>query len=81
LPQPEIRKVPVTILSRCQRYDLRRVPAAMLAGHIGMICQRESIAADEDALAAIARAAEGSVRDALSLLDQAGGNDRGQADQ
>ena len=66
----EIRKVPVTILSRCQRYDLRRVPAAMLAGHLGMICQRESIAADEDALAAIARAAEGSVRDALSLLDQ-----------
>jgi DNA polymerase III subunit gamma/tau len=63
--------VPVTILSRCQRYDLRRVPAAMLAGHLGMICQRESIAADEDALAAIARAAEGSVRDALSLLDQA----------
>ncbi|MDC0444773.1 DNA polymerase III subunit gamma/tau [Alphaproteobacteria bacterium] len=67
----EIRKVPVTILSRCQRYDLRRVPAAMLAGHLDMICQRESIAADEDALAAIARAAEGSVRDALSLLDQA----------
>ena len=67
----EIRKVPVTILSRCQRYDLRRVPAAMLAGHLGMICQRESIAADENALAAIARAAEGSVRDALSLLDQA----------
>ena len=67
----EIRKEPVTILSRCQRYDLRRVPAAMLAGHLGMICQRESIAADEDALAAIARAAEGSVRDALSLLDQA----------
>ncbi|MFL2841907.1 MAG: DNA polymerase III subunit gamma/tau [Candidatus Puniceispirillaceae bacterium] len=67
----EIRKVPVTILSRCQRYDLRRVPAAMLSGHLGMICQRESILADEDALAAIARAAEGSVRDALSLLDQA----------
>jgi DNA polymerase-3 subunit gamma/tau len=67
----EIRKVPVTILSRCQRYDLRRVPAAMLAGHLGMICQRESIVADEDALVAIARAAEGSVRDALSLLDQA----------
>ena len=67
----EIRKVPVTILSRCQRYDLRRVPAAMLAEHLGMICQRESIAANEDALAAIARAAEGSVRDALSLLAQA----------
>ncbi len=67
----EIRKVPVTILSRCQRYDLRRVPAAMLTKHLSMICEREFIAADTDALAAIARAAEGSVRDALSLLDQA----------
>ena len=67
----EIRKVPVTILSRCQRYDLRRVPSAMLTTHLGMICEKESIAADIDALAAIARAAEGSVRDALSLLDQA----------
>ena len=67
----EIRKVPVTILSRCQRYDLRRVPAALLTEHLGMICDREIIAADTDALAAIAQAAEGSVRDALSLLDQA----------
>jgi DNA polymerase-3 subunit gamma/tau len=67
----EIRKVPVTILSRCQRYDLRRVPAAMLTAHLSMICEREIISADTDALAAIARAAEGSVRDALSLLDQA----------
>ncbi len=67
----EIRKVPVTILSRCQRYDLRRVPAALLTEHLGMICDREIIAADTEALAAISRAAEGSVRDALSLLDQA----------
>ena len=67
----EIRKVPVTILSRCQRYDLRRVPTAILTTHLGMICEREIIAADTDALATIARAAEGSVRDALSLLDQA----------
>ena len=67
----EIRKVPVTILSRCQRYDLRRVPAGMLAEHLASICSRESIKADDEALAAIARAAEGSVRDALSLLDQA----------
>lgn len=67
----EIRKVPVTILSRCQRYDLRRVPATLLASHLESICQREAISADADALAAIARAAEGSVRDALSLLDQA----------
>ena len=63
--------MPVTILSRCQRFDLRRVPAAMLTAHLAMICERETIAADNDALATIARAAEGSVRDALSLLDQA----------
>ncbi len=67
----EIRKVPVTILSRCQRYDLRRVPVDMLTAHLSMICEREIISADTDALATIARAAEGSVRDALSLLDQA----------
>ena len=67
----EIRKVPVTILSRCQRYDLRRVPVAILTTHLRMICERENIAADTDALTSIARAAEGSVRDALSLLDQA----------
>ena len=67
----EIRKVPVTILSRCQRYDLRRVPSAMLTEHLSMICKKESIKSDRDALSAIAQAAEGSVRDALSLLDQA----------
>lgn len=67
----EIRKVPVTILSRCQRYDLRRVPATMLASHLEIICTKENIKADAGALAAIASAAEGSVRDALSLLDQA----------
>ena len=67
----EIRKVPVTILSRCQRFDLRRVPTDMLAAHLMMICERESITADAEAITAIARAAEGSVRDALSLLDQA----------
>ena len=67
----EIRKVPVTILSRCQRFDLRRVPTDMLATHLVSICERESITADPEAINAIARAAEGSVRDALSLLDQA----------
>ena len=67
----EIRKVPVTILSRCQRFDLRRVPTDMLAAHLVTICERESITADTEAITAIARAAEGSVRDALSLLDQA----------
>ena len=67
----EIRKVPVTILSRCQRFDLRRVPADELAGHLTRICERENINAEAEAVTAIARAAEGSVRDALSLLDQA----------
>ena len=67
----EIRKVPVTILSRCQRFDLRRVPVDELTGHLTRICERENINAEAEAVNAIARAAEGSVRDALSLLDQA----------
>ena len=67
----EIRKVPVTILSRCQRFDLRRVSTTQLASHLTTICERETIDADAEAITAIARAAEGSVRDALSLLDQA----------
>ena len=67
----EIRKVPVTILSRCQRFDLRRVDSDVLAAHLASICTHESINADPEALNVISRAAEGSVRDALSLLDQA----------
>jgi len=67
----EIRKVPVTILSRCQRFDLRRVEADKLVGHLARICAAEGVQAEQEALAAIARAAEGSVRDSLSLLDQA----------
>ena len=67
----EIRKVPVTILSRCQRFDLRRVSTEQLAIHLQSICERESISANSEAITAIARAAEGSVRDSLSLLDQA----------
>lgn len=67
----EIRKVPVTVLSRCQRFDLRRVDAALLVEHLAKICRAEGIAAEEEALAAVARAAEGSVRDSLSILDQA----------
>jgi DNA polymerase-3 subunit gamma/tau len=67
----EIRKVPITILSRCQRFDLRRIEADQLVAHLGRICAAEGVRADEEALAAIARAAEGSARDALSLLDQA----------
>jgi DNA polymerase-3 subunit gamma/tau len=67
----EIRKVPVTVLSRCQRFDLRRVEAAALVAHLESICAKEGIEVECEALALIARAAEGSVRDALSLLDQA----------
>ena len=67
----EINKVPVTILSRCQRFDLKRLDAALLASHYGNIAQKEGVEAETDALALIARAAEGSVRDGLSLLDQA----------
>ena len=67
----EIRKVPITVLSRCQRFDLRRVDAALLVKHLQAIAAQEAIAAEPAALALIARAAEGSVRDALSLFDQA----------
>ncbi len=66
----EIRKVPITVLSRCQRFDLRRVDAALLVKHLQGIAAKESIEAEPEALALIARAAEGSVRDALSLFDQ-----------
>jgi DNA polymerase-3 subunit gamma/tau len=67
----EIRKVPITVLSRCQRFDLRRVDAARLVEHLQGIARKEDIKAEPEALALIARAAEGSVRDALSLFDQA----------
>ena len=67
----EIRKVPITILSRCQRFDLRRVDAGMLVRHLEGIAAKEGIEVEPAALALIARAAEGSVRDALSLFDQA----------
>jgi DNA polymerase-3 subunit gamma/tau len=67
----EIRKVPITILSRCQRFDLRRIEPGVLVTHLEGICAKEAITVEPEALALIARAAEGSVRDALSLLDQA----------
>ncbi|HXM30645.1 MAG TPA: DNA polymerase III subunit gamma/tau, partial [Xanthobacteraceae bacterium] len=67
----EIRKVPVTVLSRCQRFDLRRVDAGLLTQHLASICKKEKVPIEPEALAMIARAAEGSVRDALSILDQA----------
>ena len=67
----EIRKVPITVLSRCQRFDLRRVEGDLLVRHLQGIAEKESIEAEPAALALIARAAEGSVRDSLSLFDQA----------
>ncbi len=67
----EIRKVPLTILSRCQRFDLRRVPISLLQEHLTKIAQAERIETQPEAIRLIAYAAEGSVRDSLSLLDQA----------
>jgi DNA polymerase-3 subunit gamma/tau len=67
----EIRKVPVTVLSRCQRFDLKRIDSERLAEHLTMICAKEGVKVDPDGIALIARAAEGSARDGLSLLDQA----------
>ena len=67
----EIRKVPITVLSRCQRFDLRRIDADVLADYYGQIAAKENVEAEAEALDIIARAADGSVRDGLSLLDQA----------
>ncbi|PRX08690.1 UNVERIFIED_ORG: DNA polymerase III tau subunit [Martelella mediterranea] len=67
----EIRKVPITVLSRCQRFDLRRIPAADLVRLYSTIAAREGVEIEDEALSMIARAAEGSARDGLSLLDQA----------
>ncbi len=67
----EIRKVPVTVLSRCQRFDLKRVPHDVLVAHFAKISETEKVEISPEALALIARAADGSVRDGLSMLDQA----------
>ncbi len=67
----EIRKVPVTVLSRCQRFDLRRISVAELSAHFAAIAAKEGVAVAPEALTLIARAADGSARDGLSLLDQA----------
>jgi DNA polymerase-3 subunit gamma/tau len=67
----EIRKVPVTVLSRCQRFDLRRISAAELAAHFARIAIKEEVPVSTEALTLIGRAADGSARDGLSLLDQA----------
>jgi DNA polymerase-3 subunit gamma/tau len=67
----EVNKVPVTVLSRCQRFDLRRISAEQLGAHFAWVCEQEAVEAEPEALALIARAAEGSARDGLSILDQA----------
>ena len=67
----EVDKVPVTVLSRCQRFDLRRIPAEKLAAHFAQVSAAEGVEVEPDALAMIASAAEGSARDGLSILDQA----------
>lgn len=67
----EIRKVPVTVLSRCQRFDLRRISIEQLNSHFSKLAEQENCQIEENAIAMISRAAEGSVRDGLSLLDQA----------
>ncbi len=67
----EVNKVPVTVLSRCQRFDLRRISAEELVAHFTWVTEQEGVTADPEALALIARAAEGSARDGLSILDQA----------
>ncbi|HPS53667.1 MAG TPA: DNA polymerase III subunit gamma/tau, partial [Phycisphaerae bacterium] len=66
----EVDKVPATILSRCQRFDFRNIPTSKIAEHLAAICKTEKVPADSDALYRIARAAAGSMRDSLSLLDQ-----------
>ncbi len=71
LATTEVRKIPVTILSRCQRFDLKRVSVSQLCNHLTTICKKETGKVSEDAIKVIARASEGSVRDALSLLDRA----------
>lgn len=67
----EIRQVPITVLSRCQRFDLRRIESSVLVRHLSNIAAKENVSVEPEALALIVRAAEGSVRDALSLFDQA----------
>ncbi|MEO5773303.1 MAG: DNA polymerase III subunit gamma/tau [Sphingomicrobium sp.] len=71
LATTEVDKVPVTVLSRCQRFDLRRIPLEKLANHFSHVAQAEGVQVEPEAVAMIARAAEGSARDGLSILDQA----------
>ena len=77
----EIRKIPVTVLSRCQRFDLRRVDQELLARHFSAIAEKEAAEIEPAAMALICRAADGSVRDGLSLLDQAIAHGAGRVDE
>lgn len=70
LATTELQKIPVTILSRCQRYDFHRISVETIAARLRELCDREGVKATDDALAYVARAGDGSMRDALSLLDQ-----------
>lgn len=70
LATTEKHKIPVTILSRCQKYDFKRISVDTITGHLVSLMEKEQIDAEEKALRYIARAADGSMRDALSLLDQ-----------
>jgi DNA polymerase-3 subunit gamma/tau len=81
LATTEIRKVPVTILSRCQRFDLARVPVETLKKHFAWVAAQEKISLSDEANELLARAADGSVRDGLSLLDQAIAQTGGQVDE
>ncbi|WP_343313198.1 DNA polymerase III subunit gamma/tau [Brucella sp. BE17] len=76
----EIRKVPITVLSRCQRFDLRRIESGTLAAHLRRIAEAEAIEVDDASLAMIARAGEGSARDSLSIFDQAIAHGAGKVD-
>jgi DNA polymerase-3 subunit gamma/tau len=76
----EVRKVPVTVLSRCQRFDLRRIEIEALTAHLARVAEAEGASADRAGLALIARASEGSVRDALSILDRAIAHGAGMVD-
>ena len=67
----EVKKIPITILSRCQRFDLKRVNSQNLSEHLKKISELEKVKIDDDAIALLVRAGDGSVRDSLSLLDQA----------
>lgn len=77
----EIRKVPVTVLSRCQRFDLKRIDAGLLEEYFGELLKKENVEAEQQAIALIARAADGSARDGLSLLDQAISREQGKVSE